>query len=66
MKKKIKEFLCSIGMCWLIDHDYSFTDQVVGLPVYNSKCEVCGREYMVNSLRPILNFKVERDSSENY
>jgi hypothetical protein len=59
----MKKFFCSIGLHWMKNHHFNFTDKVDGKTVYNADCE-CGKKWMVDSLSPITLFKVPRDHDD--
>jgi hypothetical protein len=56
----MKKFFCFIGVHWLQNHAHAFVDIVSGKDVYRAKCE-CGKYWLVDSLVPLLGFRVERN-----
>lgn len=60
----IKEFLCKIGIHWMKNHRSYFSDCASSKTVFLVTCS-CNREWMVDSLFPIVTFKVETNESVN-
>ena len=43
---------------WLKNHRHNFIDRVSGKTVFTAECR-CGKKFMVDTLFPIVDFKVE-------
>ncbi len=50
--------MCKIGIHWMKNHRSDFTDCISGKTVFLATCS-CKREWTVDSLFPIVTFKVE-------
>ena len=58
----LKKLLCKLGIHWMKNQRGLFTDKVSGNTVFVATCP-CGREWTVDSLFPIVVFKVETSDS---
>ena len=53
-----------IHIHWLKNHMHNFIDVVSGKTVWTAECR-CGKKFMVDTLCPIADFKVELEENTN-
>lgn len=60
-RNKIQRLFCRLGRHWLVNHTFAFRDKVSLRCVYRANC-LCGKEWITDSLYPLLGFRMRADN----